>query len=154
MSLEPNYFIYLYTMNKPESVLPKSLQSEINSRPNRDELKQKLRDKIAETKNLNNRPSQQTKNKLEKDAKREKKEVDNDPRVTYVMKHLFVQALQKYPGMDLANPSEVLNNKEKYTLNYYNFSIQLLKENNNNLEILDNPYCRYMKEVLGLNESK
>jgi hypothetical protein len=141
-------------MNKPESVLPKSLQSEINSRPNRDELKQKLRDKIAETKNLNNRPSQQTKNKLEKDAKREKKEVDNDPRVTYVMKHLFVQALQKYPGMDLANPSEVLNNKEKYTLNYYNFSIQLLKENNNNLEILDNPYCRYMKEVLGLNESK
>jgi len=141
-------------MNKPESVLPKSLQSEINTRSNRDELKQKLRDKIAETKNLNNRPSQQTKNKLEKDAKREKKEVDNDPRVTYVMKHLFIQALQKYPGMDLANPSEVLNNKEKYTLEYYKFSIQLLKDNNNNPDILDNHYCRYMKEVLGLNESK
>lgn len=136
--------------NKPESVLPKSLQSEVKTSPTRDELKQKLRDKIALNKQKNNKVSEQTKNKLEKDAKKEKKEVDNDPRVTYSMKNLFIIALRSYPGMDLANPHEILERKEEYTLDYYNFCIKLLKDNNNDQDILKNPYCNYMKEVLGL----
>jgi hypothetical protein len=136
--------------NKP-SILPKSIQSEINTGPTRDELKQKLRDKIAMNKQQNNKPSQQVKNKLEKDAKKEKKEVDNDPRVTYKMKHLFITALRTYPGMDLANPHEILEKKEKYTLDYYNFCIKLLKDNNNDQDMLKNPYCEYMKEVLEIN---
>lgn len=137
--------------NKPESVLPKSLQSEVKTTPTRDELKQKLRDKIALNKQNNNKVSEQTKNKLEKDAKKEKKEVDNDPRVTYAMKNLFIIALRAYPGMDLANPHEILERKEEYTLDYYKFCIKLMKDNNNDEEILKNPYCNYMKEVLGLN---
>jgi hypothetical protein len=136
--------------NKP-SILPKSIQSEINTAPSRDELKKKLRDKIALNKQQNNKPSQQMKNKLEKDAKKEKKEVDNDPRVTFKMKHLFINALRSYPGMDLANPHEILERKEEYTLDYYNFCIKLLKDNNNDQDILKNPYCEYMKEVLELN---
>jgi len=135
--------------NKP-SILPKSIQSEINTAPSRDELKKKLRDKIALNKQQNNKPSQQMKNKLEKDAKKEKKEVDNDPRVTYIMKHLFINALRSYPGMDLPNPHEILERKEEYTLNYYNFCIKLLKDNDNNQDMLKNPYCDYMKEVLDL----
>ena len=147
-----NYFIIIYTMNKnkPESILPKSIQSEVNASPSRDELRQKLRDKIALNKQKNNKPSIQTKNKLEKDAKKEKQEVDNDPRVTQAMKGLFINALRSYPGMDLANPHEILERKEEYTLDYYTFSIKLLKDNDNNSEILNNPYCYYMKEVLGL----
>ena len=90
------------------------------------------------------------KQKLEKDAKREKAIVDSDPRVTDKMKYLFIKALKSYEGIDLANPVEVLNNPDKYKLDYYNFSIQLLKNNNNNNDILNNPYCDYMKEVLGL----
>jgi hypothetical protein len=138
--------------NKPDSVLPKSIQSEVNKSSNREELRKKLREKIAENRNLNNKPSIQTKNKLEKDAKKEKKEVDNDPRVTITMKQLFIHALRSYPGMDLANPHEILNNKDEYLLDYYNFSIKLLKENNNNSDILNSPYCNYMKEVLGLTQ--
>jgi hypothetical protein len=137
-------------MKKANSILPTSLQSEINHNP-RNELKEKLKQKINQLKNEKNRPSEQLKKKLEKDAKQEKKEVDNDPRVTDNMKRLFLHALRTYQGMDLANPHEILNSKEKYTLEYYNFSIQLLKENNNNNELLNNPYCNYMKEVLGLN---
>ena len=136
--------------NKP-TILPKSLQSEIKTSPTRDELKQKLKDKIAQNKQRNNKVSEQTKNKLEKDAKKEKKEVDNDPRVTDVMKNLFIIALRSYPGMDLANPHEILERKDEYTLDYYKFSIKLLKDNNNDDDILKNPYCNYMKEVLGLN---
>jgi len=64
---------------------------------------------------------------------------------------LFVQALQKYRGLDLENPVELLNNPDEFKLKYYNFSIKLLKENNNDISMLDNPYCNYMKEVLGLN---
>lgn len=136
--------------NKP-TILPKSLQSEIKTSPTRDELKQKLKDKIAQNKQRNNKVSEQTKNKLEKDAKKEKKEVDNDPRVTDAMKNLFIIALRSYPGMDLANPHEILERKDEYTLDYYKFSIKLLKDNNNDDDILKNPYCNYMKEVLGLN---
>jgi len=137
--------------NKP-SILPKSIQSEVNASPSRDELRQKLKDKIALNKQKNNKPSLQMKNKLEKDAKNEKKEVDADPRVTYEMKNLFVIALRKYPGMDLPNPHEILERKQEYTLDYYNFCIKLLKDNNNDSDILNNPYCNYMKETLGLNE--
>jgi hypothetical protein len=138
-------------MNK-NSVLPPSLQSEINKNnlSPRDELKQRLKDKINQNKQINNRPSERMKQKLEKDAKKEKKEVDNDPRVTHNMKYFFIKALKSYEGLDLANPVEILNNPDKYKLDYYNFSIELLKNNNNDPSILNNPYCDYMKEVLGL----
>jgi len=137
-------------MNKKNSILPSSLQSEVAPVNSREVLKQKLKDKITQEKNNRNKISEQTKKKLEKDAKLEKKEVDNDPRVTFKMKQLFIIALKSYPGMDLANPHEILNNKDEYTLNYYNFSIKLLKENNNDSNILKNPYCDYMREVLSL----
>jgi len=140
-------------MNK-NSVLPPSLQNEIGKNPNtlshRDQLRQKLHDKINQSKQINNKPSLQMKQKLEKDAKKEKKLVDNDPRVTDAMRGYFIKALRKYEGLDLANPVEILDNPEKYKLEYYNFSIELLKNNNNDSSILNNPYCEYMKEVLGL----
>jgi hypothetical protein len=137
-------------MNQDKNkILPKSLQSEVLSKSPRDILREKLREKIREERNP--KVSQKQMNKLEKDAKKEKKEVDNDPRVTPKMKMLFVQALQKYRGLDLENPVEILNNPDEFKLKYYNFSIQLLKENSNDISFLDNPYCNYMKEVLGLN---
>ena len=122
-----------------------------NNSDSKEELRQKLKHKLNQLKEANNKPSIQTKNKLEKDAKKEKKEVDNDPRVTQSMKNLFIQALQSSPGIDLDNPCEILNNKEQSTIDYYNYCIKLMKNNNNNSEILNNPYCKYMKEVLGLN---
>jgi hypothetical protein len=140
-------------MNK-NTVLPPSLQSEINKNSNilshRDELRQKLHNKMNQNKQINNRPSERMKQKLEKDAKKEKREVDNDPRVTHNMKHYFIKALKTYEGLDLANPVEILNNPDKYKLDYYNFSIELLKNNNGDSNVLNNPYCDYMKEVLGL----
>jgi hypothetical protein len=133
-----------------KSILPNSLQQDITKKTPRDVLKEKLRERINAEKNNREKPSQQMKQKLEKDAKKEKKEVDNDPRVTPKMKILFVQALQTYKGLDLENPCDILNNADEYKLKYYNFSIKLLKDNNNNSKVLDNPYCNYMKEVLGL----
>ena len=135
------------------SVLPPSLQSEIktNIPTPREVLQKKLADKIKLAKDKQSKPSQQQLNKLEKQAAKEKKEVDNDPRITFLMKEYFVYALRMYKGVDLPNPHEILENKEKYELSYYNFSIDLLKKNNNNPEVLKNPYCNYMREVLGLN---
>ena len=135
------------------SVLPPSLQSEIKTKipTPREILQKKLADKIKLSKERQSKPSQQQLNKLEKQAAKEKKEVDNDPRVTFLMKEYFVYALRMYKGVDLPNPHEILENKEKYELSYYNFSIDLLKKNNNNPEVLKNPYCNYMREVLGLN---
>jgi len=36
-------------------------------------------------------------------------------------------------------------------LKYIKLCIKLLKENGNNPDVLDNPYSKYMREVLGLN---
>jgi hypothetical protein len=132
---------------KKNNSLPSSLQHEINSR---DTLKQKLREKINKQKESREQPSLMEIKKLEKDAKKEKKEVDNDPRVTNTMKNLFIIALKMYPGIDLANPVEILNNQDKYKLDYYKFCTDLLKKNNNDVTVLNNPYCNYMKEVLAL----
>jgi hypothetical protein len=131
--------------------LPSSLQNDIGTILSpRDQLKQKLREKINKSKEITNKPSAQMKQKLEKDAKKEKKEVDNDPRVTLVMKNYFIKALQSYPGLDLANPVEILNNPDEYKLEYYNFATDLLKKSNNDPSVLNNPYCDYLKEILGL----
>jgi len=137
-----------------QSVLPPSLQSEIKTHipTPREILQKKLADKIKLSKERQSKPSQQQLNKLEKQAAKEKKQVDNDPRVTFLMKEYFIYALRMYKGIDLPNPHEILENKEKYELSYYNFSIDLLKKNNNNPEVLKNPYCNYMREVLGLNK--
>ena len=51
-------------MNKQNSILPKSLQSEVVPANSRDILKQKLKDKIALEKNNRNKISEQTKKKL------------------------------------------------------------------------------------------
>lgn len=138
---------------KKNSVLPPSLQNEINlnTASPRDILKQKLQQKINKQKQEREKPSPQEVKKLEKDAKKEKKEVDTDPRVTDRMRNLFIRALRSYEGLDLANPVEILNNPDKYKLEYYKFTIELMKKNNNDHTILNNPYCDYMKDVLGLN---
>ena len=129
------------------SVLPKSIQSEINEKNNkREELLKKLHDKTQRKE----KPSARQLQKIEKDAKKEKRDVDNDSRVTKIMKESFIQTMRAYPGIDLANPHEILENIEEYKLKYYNFSIKLLKDNNNNQEALNNPYSNYMKLVLGL----
>jgi hypothetical protein len=136
-------------MKQNKSTLPSTLQNDINLNT-REQLRQKLHDKINQNKQKNNKPSFQMKQKLEKDAKREKAIVDNDTRVTDKMKYKFIMALKSYEGIDLANPVEILNNPDKYKLDYYKFCINLLNNNNNNSDILNNPYCDYMKEVLGL----
>lgn len=135
---------------KKNSVLPPSLQNDINLNP-RDILKQKLQQKINKQKQEREKPSPIEVKRLEKDAKKEKKEVDSDPRVTDTMRNLFIRALRSYEGIDLANPVEILNNSDTYKLDYYTFSINLMKKNNNDPNILNNPYCDYMKHVLGLN---
>ena len=125
-----------------------SLSSEINPRK---ELLNKLHSKINQKHNDRFKPSQQQVEKIKKDMKKEKKNNDEDPRVTRLMKDYFLHALQTYPTYDLVDPHTILENKEEFTLKFLNFSIKLLKNNNNNLDVLNNPYCKYMQEVLGMN---
>jgi len=125
-----------------------SLSSVVNPRK---ELLDKLHNKIKLKHNDRFKPSQQKVEKIKKDIKLEKKKNDEDPRVTKLMKDYFVHALQTYTTYDLVDPHTILENKDKYTLKFLNFSIKLLKNNNNNLDILNNPYCNYMREVLGIN---
>jgi len=118
---------------------------------NRDELKLKLKEKINTLHNEKNKISEQKKKKIIKEIDKEKKLNDEDPRVTKLMTDYFVNALKAYPTRTIHDPHTLLEHKEEETLKYYQLCIKLLKENNNNQEILDNPYCNYMRCVLGLN---
>jgi len=120
----------------------------VNSRK---ELLNKLHNKINLKHNDRFTTSQQKINKMNKDIKKEKKRNDEDPRVTQLMKDYFINALQKYPTYNVVDPHTILENEEEYKLQFLNFCIKLLKNNDNNLDILQNPYCNYMREVLHMN---
>lgn len=120
----------------------------VNSRK---ELLNKLHNKINIKHNERFITSQQKINKMNKDIKKEKKQNDQDPRVTQLMKNYFINAMQKYPTYNVLDPHTILENEEEYKLQFLNFCIKLLKKNNNNLDILQNPYCNYMREVFHMN---
>ena len=92
-----------------------------------------------------------TRRKITKEIDNEKKLNDQDPRVTQLMNNYFVQALKSFPTLTIHNPHILLENRENETLKYYQFCIKLLKDNNNNQDVLDNHYCNYIRYVLGLN---
>lgn len=124
-----------------------TLQNDIKSP--RELLKQKLRDKLNKSKQQQKVSPQQAK-KINKLVDKEKKANDNDPRVTPLMNNYFIKALNAYPGQPLKSPHDLLENAVEEKLNYYNFCIKILKDNKNNSELLNNPYCNYIKCVLGL----
>jgi hypothetical protein len=124
------------------------LQDDIKSP--RDILKEKLRNKIIKIKQQQERVSPQQTKKINKLVDKEKKANDNDPRVTPKMNEYFIHALKSYPGEPLKSPHDLLEDAENEKINYYNFCIKILKDNNNNSELLNNPYCNYIKCVLNI----
>ena len=100
----------------------------------RKELINKLHNKINKLHDERYKPSIQKINKIEKEMKLEKKLNDEDPRVTQLMKDYFIHAMKTYPTQDILD-----------------FCIKLLKKSNNDLDILKNPYCNYMREVFNMN---
>jgi len=130
---------------------PETLQQQVTGdSKKRNELVNKLNSKINELQNNRYSVSPQKMKQINKQIKKEKKLNDNDPRVTPIMNDYYVNALKSLPGYELPDPHTILEKKEEHTLKYYNFCIKLLKNNNNNQDVLKNPYCTYMREVLGL----
>ena len=126
----------------------------MNSEKQNDVLRKQLQLRLNDTIKLKNQErtqiSAQQKKKIEKQVDKEKKLNDNDPRVTQLMKDYYVNALKLYPTQEIYDPHTILEHMEEEKLKYYKLCITIMKNNNNNAELLDNAYCRYMKCVLGL----
>jgi len=118
----------------------------------RKELIQKLHSKINKLHDDRLKPSQQKINKIEKEMKLEKKLNDEDPRVTQLMKDYFIHAMRVYPSQNILDPHSLLEKEDEYKLKFMNFCINLLKKNNNDFDVLKNPYCNYMREVFNMNQ--
>jgi hypothetical protein len=132
----------------------KTLQSQINNasgKQNRQELLNKLHENINKKRDERLTVSPHVMKKLNKEVTEEKKQNDSDPRVTPIMKDYFIKALKTYPGYDMPSPIKILNSRDEYELKFIKLCIKLLKDNDNNSDVLDNPYSKYMREVLGLN---
>ena len=128
----------------------KTLQSQLN-KPNRQELLNKLHENINKKREDRYIVRPRIMKRLNDEVELEKKQNDSDPRVTTIMKEYFLKALKTYPGYDMPSPIKILENKDEYELKYIKFCIKLLKDNKNDPDVIDNPYSKYMCEVLGLN---
>jgi len=130
----------------------KTLQSQLNNnKPNRQELLNKLHENINKKREERLIIRPKIMKRLNEEVELEKKQNDTDPRVTTIMKEYFIKALKTYQGYDMPSPIKILENRDEYELKYIKLCIKLLKENGNNPDVLDNPYSKYMREVLGLN---
>ena len=116
----------------------------------REELKQKLRNKIKDKKNNTNLNNIQ---QLQKEAKQEMQ----DSGISMQLLNKYRTAITTFKNVKIATPFEVLANKDTYLKEYSNYvliAIKEAKENKYNIEtikrMLTNSYTDYMTSMLNL----
>ena len=142
---------------------------------NREELKQKLREKLhgfknkrtsnnskdttntyEQTNNINNMPIKQKK-KLMADAKKEIAKLKEDTRITPHIKELYSSVVKEFNKIKIPSPIELLNNPELAKQKFKEYLVDLIescKKNNIQKEIfielyLNSTYTKYHVELLG-----
>jgi hypothetical protein len=85
-------------------------------------LQEKLKQRMAENKAKSNPPSISIEKKIKNEIDEEKKLIDNDSRVTYTMKKLYINAIASSTNIGkIDNPVYILDNMEECSLKFYNF---------------------------------
>ena len=84
----------------------------------RNKLKQKIQEKNSERFQLKKKSLE----KIKKNVDDEKKQMDTDTRVSYLMKKAYVEAIGSSPDMtDIKNPVYVLDHMEESKIKFYEF---------------------------------
>ena len=84
----------------------------------RDKLKQKIQEKNSQRYQLTKKSLE----KIKKTVDEDKKQMDTDPRVSYLMKKAYVDAMGSSPDMtDIKNPVYVLDHMEESKIKFYEF---------------------------------
>ena len=116
---------------------------------NREELRQKLRNKINKSRN-------ERKSKRGKDENIIKTEM-NDSRITEIMINSYNELRSNFPNLNIKTPSQLLDNLEETTNEFKLYIMEMLKlGKTNNIEpdqlknSLDNLYTRYIISVCGI----
>jgi len=91
------------------------------------ELKQRLKNKIDEQKNNRLHMKNKEIRKLNNEVKYEMKTMENDKRVTPIMKNWFLQAMNSTRDRDVKYPVYILDNLESEKIKFYDFLIKYIE---------------------------
>jgi molecular chaperone DnaK (HSP70) len=108
-------------------------------------LSDKLKDKIAQKKTERFHIKAKQQRKIKKDIDEEKKALVSDPRITALMRRMYVDAVTYSPNIEnVKNPIYILDNMEESKLKFYEFltkySADVIKEVNSWKEDMLLPY--------------
>ena len=114
------------------------------------ELRKKLRSAINSKKHASIIP----KSELE-EQKNNVMQMLKNPKITPHILKIYVEALAYNPEKSIPSPLDLINDKEKYTKEYYEYILTMAKSmKQNNIPVseldnkLDNPYARYISTCL------
>jgi len=117
-----------------------------------DDLHKRLKNAIYMKKQMRYLPKKKEVNEQQKTLKT----IMKHPEMTPQILDLYLKAIEYSPKHKLATPVDILDHKETFKAEYYQYILSLIKnmkENNtsiNNLDkLLDNAYGRYMSTCIG-----
>lgn len=93
-----------------------------------DQLRRRLREKLNQKKLQNTQLTTKEKRKIYKQVDDDKKLLANDPRVTSIMKGYYIDAMASSHNVNVINPVLILNDIEKYKVEYYEFLANFMKD--------------------------
>ena len=93
-----------------------------------DQLRRRLREKLNQKKLQNTQLPIKTQRKINKQVDDDKKLMANDPRITSIIRGYYIDAMASSHNLNVVNPVIILNDIEKYKLEYYSFLANFMKE--------------------------
>jgi hypothetical protein len=93
-----------------------------------DQLRRRLKEKLNQKKLQNTQLSTKEKRKIYKQVDDDKKLMQNDKRITSIMKGYYIDAMASSHNVNVINPVNILDDIEKYKTEYYEFLATFMKE--------------------------
>jgi len=93
-----------------------------------DQLRRRLREKLNQKKLQNTQLTTKEKRKIYRQVDDDKKLMANDARVSSIMKGYYIDAMASSHNVNVINPVLILNDIEKYKVEYYEFLANFMKD--------------------------
>jgi len=133
-----------------------------NKTISREDLQEKLKQRRDQSRKNDvmetiNNMSKKQHNKIQKDVKKQMKQMKEDPRITDEMIELHKKCMKELPNIEIPSPLELLNNqtlaKERFEA-YINNLIKICMDKNLSktkfIEMLNSTYTTYNIKIFGL----
>jgi len=116
-----------------------------------DQLRRRLREKLNQKKIQNTQLTIKEQRKIYKQVDNDKKLMTNDSRITPIIKGYYIDAMASSHNVNVINPVLILNDIEKYKIEYYEFLVNYMKDSKKEVDLWEKEmmvgYNRLISEV-------